>query len=878
MSETSSDAESSCGWTIISNEGSDIETLGLEAAVEYAAEVLECPPVEEEKLQDTQASASGDGRVEERSADSLDDTLGERNVVETLCAAEAGDKAAGKEHVSLLSSSDHSDIVTLGDLKEDEHADVEEEAAASEEFYLGTSCSSQYTFTAADTGLMMSHWKLPQSLVNLGHHLRSQLTGGRSFAVFPAQQPTVTNSSSSEDEAGRSASTVIRRRRVRKSTTSVVTEPEEEEEEEGLESGLSEEEKEEEEEVQEEKLQEEQAEVRPAAALDVRIQGQGSSILNKCILLALIIAISMGFGHFYGTVQIQERQKIVEKIRVNELDGVRDLLQQHVQEQPFTNQWGDLSLKDLDEQKVISLLTEVIEKIKKENQEINIKQAHVQAQRDNLEMLLKQKTEERTNIVAQQQRLTAENQRLKNSLEREEKSLSTLQEELRNLRSKIRDLEAMGAGADTLLSENQRLKEQLEEEKQLIRNFHAQRDDFTAEAQTLRKKLDKEKRITDELRREMNLLRSHIPGAGKDAGTEADELQSRLMDLEKRLSFEQQRSDLWERLYVETKEERAKGDTESKVKKPKEGMAGKVKETFDAVKNSTKEFVHHHKEQIKKAKEAVKENLRKFSDSVKSTFRHFKDSASTFINKARGFYKKRCDDKNTKESWQHRSHKPHHRHSHKYDDSFRSNHNTRKSGYKVHEDRGQSSHKASLKGCAGVFDCAYRESMSLFNTAMEPIRADEFYQLLQSYLQQEVDHFHHWKELEMFINNFFHNGVFIHDQMLFTDFVSGVEDYLVDMHEYHGLDDDVFGDLDDYVYRHFFGEAYTKSYGPSGPFERPDTDSKEETRSKHQQRKQQRARSRPHSERKWSRSGRNADRHMADVKIELGPMPFDPKY
>lgn len=127
------------------------------------------------------------GCVEERGADSLDDTLGERSVDETLCVSEvrgpknnpqgvfvndpeplcrcslcqtsptyplqAGDGAEGKGHVSLLSSSDHSDIVTLGDLKDDDHADVEEEeAAASEEFYLGTSCSSQYAFTAGETG------------------------------------------------------------------------------------------------------------------------------------------------------------------------------------------------------------------------------------------------------------------------------------------------------------------------------------------------------------------------------------------------------------------------------------------------------------------------------------------------------------------------------------------------------------------------------------------------------------------------------------------------------------------------------------------------------------------------------------------------------
>lgn len=116
--------------------------------------------------------------------------------------------------------------------------------------------------------------------------------------VFAAQLPAVTNSSSSEDEAGWSPSTVVRRRRLRRNTTSIVTEPEEEE---ALESGHSEEEDEDEDEDEEVKEQEEQAGVRPAAALDVQMQGQGSSILNKCILIALVVAISMGYGHFYGT-------------------------------------------------------------------------------------------------------------------------------------------------------------------------------------------------------------------------------------------------------------------------------------------------------------------------------------------------------------------------------------------------------------------------------------------------------------------------------------------------------------------------------------------------------------------------------------------------
>lgn len=433
------------------------------------------------------------------------------------------------------------------------------------------------------------------------------------------------------------------------------------------------------------------------------------------------------------------------------------------------------------------------------------------AQKDELEVMLKQKTEEKVHILFQQRRLTAENQLLKSSRKREEKSLSALQEELRNLRSTMRDLEAAGAGADSLLSDNQRLKEQLEEEKLLLQGLRSQNDGMRSEAQTLTKKLEMEKRLSEELRKELNLLRSRTLEVEEESGSEAAELRSRLMEMEKRLSFEQQRSDLWERLYVETKEERAKGDSEPKVKKPKAGMTGKVKETFDAVKNSTKEFVHHHKEQIKKAKAAVKENLRKFSDSVKSTFRTFKDSASTFINKAKDFYSHRGDDKE-EEPWQRRFHRPHRKAPQKTEDF--SNHNTRKSGGKVHQEEGQHDRRSSLKGCSGVVDCALWESTRLFNKAMEPIRVDEFHQLLQSYLQQTVHHFHHWKDLENFINTFFHNGVFIHDQMLFTDFVSDVADYLSDMYQYQGLDDDAFKDLDDYIYRHFFGEAFAKSHHP----------------------------------------------------------------
>ncbi|XP_033847783.1 cell cycle progression protein 1 isoform X1 [Periophthalmus magnuspinnatus] len=786
-----SDTESSCGWTLISNEGSDIETLGTEAV-----EDVEPAPVNSE-LQKVTLPDYDHAEVKE---DSLDVTLVDAATI--LDSAETGVNAARREHVSVLSSSDHSDILTLGDLKEDEPVTTE----TSEELYLGMSCSSQYTFTSSPTG-------------------------------FPVQLQVVPHSSSSEEEPDLSSGAVVRRRRVRRNTPNTTTEPDRDE---GMESDPSE----------GEERPHQQCTAEGEEPTQETQRHKGGSILITCILLTLIIAISLGIGHLYDTNHIQIRQFTCGY----GMDGLRHLSFQDGEQK------SDLSLKDLDVQKAISVLSETIDKIRKENEGLYNKYVQIQTQRDELEMLLKTKAEEKIQIESQHHSLQEENHNLKHSLQKEERSLSVLHEELRTLRLAMKDFEAMRAGADLLLSENQRLKAELEEEKEVIRSFSGKREGLMIEAQTLRKKLDKERKVADEMRGEINKLRQQINGAEK-----AQDLQSHLMELEKRLSFEQQRSDLWERLYLETKE-RAKGDSEPKRKsKSKQGMAGKVKETFDAVKNSTKEFVHHHKEQIKKAKEAVKENLRKFSDSVKSTFRNFKDSASTIFNKARGFYDKH-KHRNADETWQHRSGKPHKKPFKFNFDFFQSNHFSRNSGDKVHE-------KFKPQSCSEVFDCAYQEFMSLFNKAAEPVRADEFYQLLQSYLQKEVDHFPYWIELERFINNFFHNGLFIHDQMLFTDFVNDVEDFLTELCKHQGLNEDFFEDLDDYIYKHFFGETYSKKSRPSGPFERPD--SKENLREKHR-RKQHR--SRHSSERKWSRSDQNRDRHMADVKIELGPMPFDPKY
>lgn len=48
-----------------------------------------------------------------------------------------------------------------------------------------------------------------------------------------------------------------------------------------------------------------------------------------------------------ATVQIQQRQRTAEKVRVDELDGVRELLQRHVREVALTNKVSDYKVLHL---------------------------------------------------------------------------------------------------------------------------------------------------------------------------------------------------------------------------------------------------------------------------------------------------------------------------------------------------------------------------------------------------------------------------------------------------------------------------------------------------------------------------------------------------
>ncbi|KAG8144774.1 hypothetical protein E2320_013215, partial [Naja naja] len=144
--------------------------------------------------------------------------------------------------------SDDSDIVTLEVPKveevgsQEEAASGEEEGQASENFNMGSSSSSQYTFCQPETaGWLEQLWTV--------------------VLRWPSGEE------SSSDETSHGSSPALRRRRAKKRLLSSS------ESEEGL----------------------------PPHDLEVKQPKHPlSSGLNRCIILALVIAVSMGFGHFYG--------------------------------------------------------------------------------------------------------------------------------------------------------------------------------------------------------------------------------------------------------------------------------------------------------------------------------------------------------------------------------------------------------------------------------------------------------------------------------------------------------------------------------------------------------------------------------------------------
>ncbi|XP_014348389.1 pre-B-cell leukemia transcription factor-interacting protein 1 isoform X2 [Latimeria chalumnae] len=667
--------------------------------------------------------------------------------------------------------------------------------------------------------------------------------------------------------------------------------------------------------------------------------------LNKCIVAALLL-LGIGLAFFSGVVFPAEDgpEEDLETRNVKEVQQpqIQDYL---AESEDWLNQYTESLQGDPE---TLPSMTALLDKLAKENQEIRLMQAELQAQKNDLESLLRMSEGEKISADSNQQNLLEENLHLEESLRQEEAALASLQGELEMLREKVKSLEETGLETESFVAENQKLKEELSLEKQQVENFLTQKESLVAESQMLWQELDKQKGLVLSMRQELENLIRQVPPLQE--GIETQEVKDGLVEMEKQLAMELEYSEIWENFNGESNEQTKETPEESKYITEEKHIAGEVsipvdepteseqqtvgdlpklpashiqdttKSIFLGSKNSTgkrkdlkdwKDWKRKKHEHLEKTKEGGKRDVKydhqkehKNEDWVSKKYEDWKEKNKEWRarkeewksheEKHRKFEswkdKQKEDYHNRKEHGEYRFHQygpqrnsedqhyekytggPHplkeheqsrdqkyYKEAEKYQKKKLPEMSTepkdRESGHRHHDHnkfwkKTQDHQYRVPKGCSGVSDCAHKEGMGLYNVALQPVEKQELHRLIQDYLQK-IDGSKYMAELESLLASFFEGGVFVHDRMLFRDFVDDLDDYLEDIVERDQGNDDSIEDFEDHILKHFFGEAAVENRPP--PKERDYTKHKQDNIFKP-----------PYEHKEWPRNFMKEQRHRKE--------------
>ncbi|XP_036906514.1 pre-B-cell leukemia transcription factor-interacting protein 1 isoform X1 [Sturnira hondurensis] len=114
------------------------------------------------------------------------------------------------------------------------------------------------------------------------------------------------------------------------------------------------------------------------------------------------------------------------------------------------------------------------------------------------------------------------------------------------------------------------------------------------------------------------------------------------------------------------------------------------------------------------------------------------------------------------------------------------------------------------QGCSGVHECARQEGLALFGMELAPVRQQEMASLLRTYLARLPWAGQLTEELPLSPAYFGEDGIFRHDRLRFRDFVDALEDSLEEVAVRQTGDDDEVDDFEDFIFSHFFGDKALK--------------------------------------------------------------------
>ncbi|XP_051849873.1 pre-B-cell leukemia transcription factor-interacting protein 1 isoform X2 [Antechinus flavipes] len=524
--------------------------------------------------------------------------------------------------------------------------------------------------------------------------------------------------------------------------------------------------------------------LRPPASLGVHEQagseggsGELGLTLNTCLLGALVL-VGLGFLFFSGPAENLEPE-VTPESESQDVQDIQGGLRQQQQAESLPN---------------LQSMSLLLDKLAKENQDIRLLQAQLQAQKEELQ-----------NLLHRHPGLEEENERLRGALQQREASQRVLELEMQELRSRLGELEeTYSQTVDGTCQSAGKTPEAAEPQ-----GFLEQKQRLEAEAQTLCKELEKQRLLLSSVQRE---LERSLHESGLGDGDRAD-----LAELGRRLAAELQRAASWgpsegraSRGLANTSEAWEQGGAH--FRSPRE--SGQKEKWKDSHGDHKAEKWKHKKEEYGGER---KKSFKGKGDGRSEKWKEEKQGPAEFGGKDRREWKGMKEL--PRKSWGGSRGSEGQKHPAPREGAKGSGPGPRDPQLTW---RKVLSHKYRLpQGCSGVTECARQEGLDTFGVELPPVRKQELAALLQKYLAR-LPWGQRLPEPLSFLSSYFgEDGLFRHDRLRFSDFVEAMEDSLEEAAVRETGDDDEVDDFEDFIFGHFLGDkALRKRSGKKDKYQK----------------------------------------------------------
>nr|XP_020479427.1 pre-B-cell leukemia transcription factor-interacting protein 1-like isoform X2 [Monopterus albus] len=393
-------------------------------------------------------------------------------------------------------------------------------------------------------------------------------------------------------------------------------------------------------------------------------------------------------------------------------------------------------------------MKELLDKLTQENQQITLLEAQLQSQKEELDSALKALAASGDEMGKAD--LEKENAKLKQELS----FLPELKKELQSLRARVTELSQLTAD---------------QEMPPAASNLSPQSGDKDAQSSQKaagperRKHKNEGGRLKEELQRQRVLLdesRKRLEGMKKDGG-DRKQVRDSLEEIQRKLSDQ-----------VERWGKKKPQDSKWKGNKGQNSEQGQWKKGEKKVQRGQKEWKHS-KEGGWKDKEENKDKSQK-QNSHKEAWREHQDEWERKKDERRMDREERRKEKPWHSQPGKSSHSQHHHHQHHHHHA-RQLHQYNHNDFWRDQEQKLSRNVRPQLGCSSVEHCASKEGLY-------PVELSEFEELLEGYLSKLEGSSSEGKDkIRKLTAEFFEDGMFIHDRVLFSDFAEDVADILEDM-------------------------------------------------------------------------------------------------